>query len=343
MSKKILAVLLTDTHLKEGNIDINKSVYKQTTQFCKDNGLNTIFHLSDIFNSRKSQSQEVLVDGFCQILDDLGKDEMKLITFPGNHDKTSYSSKKSFLRPFRYYPSFSLYESHTIVEFDGLYVHMIPFFSDVEYLEELRKSRLNLNPNVRHILFTHIGVDGARMNNGETIQGITHDQFDHFEKVFIGHYHDKQVFGEGDKFNYIGSSIQHNFGETPDKGLTVLYDDLSWETVELEFPRFLKIEVDVKKLTTKEINELVTESEKTTDRLKVILVGSEAEVKSVQKKVLQDAGMLVEMKVDSLNKTEIEDRVEPFTSESLKHEFDAFCKKNNLNHVNGLKYLNQVA
>jgi len=340
--KKILGILLTDTHLKEENIEVNKQVYEQAVQFCKDNNLNAIFHLSDIFNSRKAQSQQVLVDGFDSILDSLQANGIRMITFPGNHDKTSYDSRKSFLRPFKHHPSFSLYEEHTIVEYDNLYVHLIPFFSNERYIQQLEKSRRiaeGSREGVKHILFTHIGVHGARMNNGQEVDGIPHSYFEHFEKVFIGHYHDKQIFG---KFNYIGASIQHNFGETPDKGLTVLYDDLSWETIVLDTPKYQSLQVDVSKLDQKSINEIIEEASKSDDRLRVVLIGDESQVKSVQKKALQDAGVKVEMKVNSVEKKEIEDRVEPFSSSSLKQEFHNFCEKNGLDVEEGLKYLTQV-
>lgn len=345
--KQIIACLITDTHLKEENIEINKSIYKQCINFCKQNNLDTIFHLSDIFNSRKSQTQEVLVDGFLEILDDLQENDIKIVTFPGNHDKTSYERVESFLHPFKHHPSFTLIDEyyHCLLT-ESVCVHFIPFFSDEEYnrrLKEVEKKYKKVD-GVEDILFTHIGVTGAKMNNGTSVESISQNSFHFFNKVFIGHYHDKQVFGDG-RFNYIGSTIQHNYGETPDKGLTVLYDDLSWETVELVFPRYFNIEVDVEKITQKDIEELKEYKKESSDFLRVTLCGSEEKVKSFNKFQLLDSGLSVEQKIDRINKTEIEDRVEPFTSITLIDEFKRFCEKNNIvgsRYDKGYKYLERI-
>lgn len=340
--KEIAAVIITDTHLKEDNILINKSVYRQAIKFCKENGIDTIFHLSDIFNSRKSQSQEVLVDGFVEILDELQQEGITLITFPGNHDKTSYDSIKSFLDPYKHHPAFVLIDTYYKLQLTpNITLHLLPFFSDSVYREMLNLVEITEEKRMDSfdILFTHIGVNGARMNNGQVVEGISQDDFRLFDKVFIGHYHDKQIFG---KFNYVGATIQHNYGETPDKGLTVIYNDLSWETVELDFPRYHKIEVDVDKLTNSEIEEIKRVKEKSGDNLRVILVGSEAKVKSFNKQLLLNEGISVENKVDEIVKEELVERVNPFTSATLLTAFESFCKKDKLEEEKGKKYLQKV-
>lgn len=342
--KKIIACIITDTHLKEENIEVNKSVYRQCVSFCKEHNLDTIFHLSDIFNSRKSQTQEVLVDGFLEILNHLQENEIKMVTFPGNHDKTSYERVESFLHPFQHHPAFTLIDEyyHCLLD-EKVCVHFLPFFSDEEYNRRLNKisEKYQPTPGVSDILFTHIGITGAKMNNGTEVNSISQNLFSLFQKVFIGHYHDKQVFGDG-KFNYVGSTIQHNYGETPDKGLTVLYDDLTWETIELDFPRYLNIEVDVTKLSSKDIEELKKHKETSTDFLRVTLCGSEEKVKSFNKFSLLESGISVEQKVDKIEKKEIEERVEPFTSTTLLEEFKVFCKKNSLQNEKGEEYLKKV-
>ena len=345
--KTIIACIITDTHLKDENIETNKSVYQQTIDFCKKNGLDKIYHLSDIFNSRKAQTQQVLVDGFTEILDNLHNHGIQLITFPGNHDKTDYSSTKSFLHPFQHHPAFTLIDDYFNFPLaENIVCHFLPFFSDEEYQQRLVQIASAYTPteNVADILFTHIGITGARMNNGTEVVSISQSSFGLFDKVYIGHYHDKQIFGDG-KFNYVGSTIQHNYGETPDKGLTVLYDDLTWETIELDFPRFLNIEIDISKLTPQDIQDLKDEKAKSDDNLRVILCGPEEQVKSFNKHIFLESGISVEQKVDKLQKQEIEERVEPFTSVTLLEEFEKFTEKQNLSKsssLKGLDYLKQV-
>ena len=57
---------------------------------------------------------------------------MQLICIPGNHDKTDYSRKNSFLDPFKYHPSLTLIEEYN--EFDlveNVRFHFIPYFEAV--------------------------------------------------------------------------------------------------------------------------------------------------------------------------------------------------------------------
>lgn len=339
--KKIAAVRLTDTHLKETNIEINKSVYRQTISFCKENGLDTVYHLGDIFNSRKAQSLDVL-QAFLEILDMFRKAGIRLVAIPGNHDKTDYTSRLSFLDPFESHPSFHLVTSYEIFElFPGTHITMIPFFADIEYKEwlEFAEKRVSQLDQCRHILFTHIGVHGAIMNNGIAIDGILKDLFEPYEYVDIGHYHDLQII---DKFRYIGSSIQHNYGENSEKGLSILYDDLSFETKVLDYPKYHKIETNVADLTFKDIEEIRKEVESSGDNIRIVLIGDEKEIKSFNKQALLAAGVSVAIKQEEISRNEIDERSEPFTQHTLLDEFEVFCKRENLDLETGKKYLLQA-
>lgn len=334
--KKIAAVIITDTHLKESNIKIVVSIFRQAISFCLENKIDTIYHLGDIFDSRKSQPLLIL-NTFREILDEVHSNEISLVAICGNHEKTSYNEVSSFLHPFLHHPAFVLIDSYFKMPLtENVTVHFLPFFADDIYNEMLKLVQIDSIISNHDILFTHIGISGARMNNGQIVEGIAKSSFEMFEFIISGHYHDKQIF---DKFNYIGSTIQHNYGETPDKGLTVLYNDLTWETVELEFPRYHKIEVDVDKLTNSEIEEIKKVKEETGDNLRVILVGSEAKVKSFNKQLLLNEGISVEHKIEEVVKEQLEERTNPFTSTSLVIEFEKYCKKNNLNEKEGKKYL----
>lgn len=340
------AVIITDTHLREENRETVKSIFIQTIEYTLKLGFDTIFHLGDIFHSRKAQTLQVL-EMWREILDIIQSFELKLVAICGNHEKTSYEDVASFLHPFQHHPAFTLIDDYfNILLTDNIVCHFLPFFSDEEYQKRLVQISAAYTPteNVADILFTHIGITGARMNNGTQVISISQNSFDLYNKVFLGHYHDKQIFGDG-KFNYIGSTLQHNYGETPDKGLTVLYDDLTWETIELDFPRFLNIEIDISKLTPQDIQELKEEKAKSNDNLRVIICGPEEQVKSFNKHIFLESGISVEQKVDRINQSEIEERVEPFTSVTLLEEFDKFTIKQNLTEsssVKGLGYLKQV-
>jgi DNA repair exonuclease SbcCD nuclease subunit len=341
-TKKPIAAILTDTHLDEDNIETNKSVYRQARGIAKELGLEELFHGGDIFNSRKGQPQSVL-NGFAEIIDEGEEDGIPIIAIPGNHDKTDYGSIVSFIEPYRKRPGFQLYNEASVLKIVGTtHIWGVPFFSDLLYIEQLKSITSKTFPKgVKHILLTHIGVNGAVMNNGVAISsGITNELFEKFDKVLIGHYHDPQHYS--DKIQYIGASIQHNYGESPTKGLTILYDDGSTELRELDFPHFLNYEVDVAGLTLKDIADIKKEKEGSKDQIRITLVGAEKDVKSYDTTKLKELGVDVKRKQDKINQEEISSRIEAFTDGSLITMFEQFCEKNKLDLKQGLVYFSQA-
>lgn len=339
--KTPIALILADTHLKEDNIEVNKSIFQQAIQLAKSLGLKQIDHAGDFFHSRKSQSQLVLTT-FCEILDGINESGLELYSCVGNHDKTSYSSAESFLDPFAEHPAFNLFRGGGFrnTNKDEVDIAYLSYFTDELYCQELKKFNLKNSPTT--VLITHIGVSGAVMNNGTVIasESITPSLFKDFDLTLIGHYHDAQVLAEG-RIRYIGASIQHNFGELTGKGATVLYDDLSTEIIPLKYPQYLKYEISPKDLTVKDIEDLKAEKQESGDNIRIVLTGSESELKSFNKQVLIEAGVSVQHKQDELVKDEIESRVEPFSASSLTEEFEAFCIKNKLDLKVGMKYFSK--
>jgi exonuclease SbcD len=345
--KTAIAAILADTHLKEDNIEINKSIYRQASEIAISLGLKKIDHAADIFNSRKSQSQLVLTT-FKQILDELHEKGLVLESCVGNHDKTDYGAVESFLDPFAEHPAFILHRrsggflERGNDEIGYTDIAYLSYFTDDIYLKELEHLSSHVT-NEKTVLITHIGISGAVMNNGTVIESesITPSVFNKFALTLVGHYHDAQTLAGG-RIKYIGSSLQHNFGELTGKGLTILYDDLTTEIIPLKYPQYIKYEVSPKDLTSKDIADLKAEREQTGDNIRIILTGSDADIKSFNKQILIDAGVSVEKKSDKIEAEELEQRVEAFDTVSLKTEFEGFCTKNNLDINQGMKYFNNV-
>jgi exonuclease SbcD len=336
--RKPIAIALTDTHLSENTIELNKSIFRQARAKTKELGLDRVQHLGDFFQSRKSQSQDVLT-AFADILDEFSDEGMILDAINGNHDKTAYGEPDSFLDPFKYHPAINLYRYCGARFVNDIAIHYASFFRDQEYIALIEEALKNGSFSKQNILLTHIGCNGATMNNGTPIKSeITSALFSRFDKVFIGHYHDAQEFGN---VEYIGAAIQHNFGEGTQKGLTVIYDDLSTELIPLNFPQYLTYEVDVKTVTNKDIQDLKDEK-KSGDYVRVVLTGDEKSLKSFNMQSLREAGVAIQLKQEKLEIKEIETRVEAFDNQTLTEEFEAFCKKNKLNHKEGLKYFNKI-
>lgn len=351
--KKAIAVAITDTHLSDSTIELNKSIYLQVFELCLKLGLNQVEHCGDVFQSRKSQSQAVLT-AYQEILDLAHDNGITINQVVGNHDKSSYSDADSFLDPFRHHPAISLRRTYdtrftqnpenpnvnhfTAKCFEGtIGIHYASFFNDQQYIEMIQS---HMGFGDKNILLTHIGCTGAVMNNGTKIEStINSNLFSKYDKVLVGHYHDPQQF---DHIEYIGAAMQHNFGEGTQKGATVIYDDLSTELVPFTFPQYLTYEVDVKSMTTKDIEDLKVEKQQSQDYIRVTLKGAEKDLKAFNKQSLEAIGIKVQLQQEEIKIEELEARIEPFDSKTLTEEFEAFCKKNKLNHKEGLKYFNQI-
>lgn len=342
--KRPIGALITDTHMSESNLQIQESIFTQTIEFCVDNQLRYIFHGGDIFHSRKSQPQIVLTT-FEKILDNIHAAGLQMISIVGNHDKTDYDSKESFLSSFKHHPALRLIEEYDIDGFEGCAIAFLSFFSDSIYNEKLQLLKDKIKQEQTHtqfpvMLLTHIGVSGARMNNGTAIESdIKVKQFDIFDSVKIGHYHDGQSFGN---IHYVGASLQHNFGEGLNKGVQILFNDFTTELIPLEFPQYLKYEVDVTQLTQKDLDDLRQEKENSDNFIRVVLVGQEKDVKSYNIQALKQVGVDVQMKVPDIEIVELQSRIEPFTAQALKEQFELFCQENELDCEQGMIYFNTI-
>jgi len=98
--QKALIIQSTDWHLKKENIDQIKDLVMQQCELALELEVTRLVCLGDIFDSRIAQREDVL-SAFGEILDTINSYGLELWAIPGNHDKTVYSSHKSFLDPFK--------------------------------------------------------------------------------------------------------------------------------------------------------------------------------------------------------------------------------------------------
>ena len=339
--KKIVAVSITDTHLKETNIEVNKSVWRQTIDICSKNKC-PLLHFGDIFDKRKG-IPDYLIQAFNEILDYAREKDVNIVAIKGNHDCTDYAGEISLLLAFKNHQSFNLIEDFGRVRLTPDFsFHLIPFYRESDTYEKYLQQCIEQNDFSSKInyLGTHVAIDKAQNNDGSLVDGLKHDLFDKFDKVFIGHYHDANNIN--DKFIYTGSSIQHNFGESPEKGCIAYFEDGDFDLIELDFPRFKKYEINVEDLTPKDIVALEKEISKSNDNIRIVLTGDKNKVKSFDKSILENLGVDCKPKYDEVRKSDVEQEFTPHSNSSIKQDFELFCQ-NNIYDVNkGLKYLNKV-
>ena len=349
--RKNISVLLTDTHLfergtkKDAIIETNyEEVYKsfkKSIKVAKENNLPHVIHAGDFFDSRKHQSQNLLMLAY-DILELFRESGIILILVTGNHDKTDYRSDFSFLSVFKDHPNLTLIERthHFDDDENKVRFHFISYFDNDLYLEVLNEQLMKLHKNYKNVLVTHIGVSGVIANSGEkTEASIKISHFKDFDKVLIGHYHNYSSHSK-DRIVYFGSALQHNFGEDNNKGVVLLNDKLNLQRVRTEFKEYRNIEVDVSEITQSELDELAKDD--TNEYKRLILTGDINLIKALDRTKLIESGVKVDVKAEVIEVQKIEQKIESHSLDSIQEEFKVFCDNNSYDKEEGLSHLLKI-
>lgn len=341
--KKPIFVLSADWHLQSSNIDLIKSLASQKCALAKSLGLSEVIVLGDIINSRIAQRLDVLT-GFLEILDIFEENNIRLIAISGNHDRYNYLEINSFLDPFQHHPNFLLTRDSSTLFQAPVALTFLSFFKEEKWLE-IYKS-LSINEGFKNILCTHIGFQGSLNNDGSKHESIIKPElFKDWDLVLSGHIHNqckvaKNIF-------HIPSICQNNFGEDLEKGFTVLYDDLSFELVKSDFPKYLTVQVDLDKQTKKQydpiLNASIEHAKTSKDRFRFEFTGEANKLKTIDKGQYEKLGIDVSIKNKEVEIKEVEkyQQVKVLSNSEIKESFKEFCVQEELDYETGIKYLNQ--
>lgn len=293
--KKSFLPLITDTHLKNENIDLVKSIFVQFIDLIKSRGLNKAVHMGDFFTSRSSQTLSCLLVAN-EILDMFEVNQITLYIISGNHDKTSLIDEKSYLSVIcnnRKY--IRLFEKEHSLTLDGIALHFMPYFKEgIEYLGRL--NNLFSYPSFeykkhKNILLTHTSINGVRNNDGTIVDGdVEQSFFERFNLVLSGHYHNRADLT--DDIIYIGSAYQANFGEDENKGFAIINEDLSIEYIQSKFPLYKKIIIQASDKA--KINTMLEKYSETKDNVRFVLKGSQQEIENIDANKFTTNGISVQ-------------------------------------------------
>lgn len=337
MEEKVIAVISTDWHLKVENRREIIDLVSQQVVLARSHGCDHLICLGDVFDSRISQREEVL-NTFKMILDMIRHNEMYLYCIPGNHDKTDYTGDRSFLTPFFYHPSLVLFESPTFCMLAGLSVFFMPFYDTDMWVERLNASYDGKRDTV---LMSHVAVNGSVNNDGSTVESRITPSFlkERFSRVYLGHYHNAQEVAEG--IVHLPSIQQNNFGEDPEKGFALLFDNGDFEFVKSNFKEYVNVKVDVDIMTKKDIAELLILNADGRKRVKVEVTGSEARLKTISEELFSEAGIVLKKKRKDLDTdiAMIENATSELSKDGVKELFTRFCEEKGYDREKGYEFL----
>jgi len=291
--------------------------------------------LGDIFNSRKSQELSVLI-AFKDILDMFYINGIELIAIDGNHDKVSGVSNESYLDPFTNFEFFDLRKEHTHTRtISDIEFHFVPFYEEQLFLQKFKE--IKIQKDKKNVLCIHQGINGAVNNDRTLVQSdIKKSLFKGFDKVFSGHYHDRNGI-------YIGSICQNNYGEDDQKGFTILYDDLTTDFRQSKFKEFIKVNINLNENSQQQIDDIIYQFDANDLNVRFEFTGDQDKIDSIDTDKYKSLGFDVKKKnKDIENSLDIanNDEVVEFNDSQIIEEFNKFCQANNIvNNEIGLNYL----
>lgn len=213
-------ILLADVHLRE---DSEATVLDQVLPAVGQAALSEskeLVILGDLLTFRykiDARLQNRLID----TLKSLVAWGIHIRIIPGNHDQYEVGGRNA-LEPLGEIPGIDVYTQPTI-DGDGFWLPYRKRPDDIsralEYLDPVQ------NSSVPPILFTHLGINGALMNDHiRDTDGLPLGVFQKYRAVFLGHYHKRQSIGNsGTICHYVGSPYQTKADESgQEKGYAIL-------------------------------------------------------------------------------------------------------------------------
>jgi DNA repair exonuclease SbcCD nuclease subunit len=208
--------IITDTHWsarKSSKIfqDYFERFYKEVFfPTLEENDIDTIIHLGDAFDSRKSIDLSGLEWTRRVVLDPISKYNVHLIT--GNHDcalknTNRINSPDLLLKEYR---NIKTYSSPIEVNIGKLNILLLPWIN-----QENEKETFDLiKKTTCKVAMGHLELQGFRVNRQLTMEsGFDGKLFEKFERVYSGHYHTRSDNG---KIFYLGNPYEMFWSDVED-------------------------------------------------------------------------------------------------------------------------------
>ena len=209
--------VITDTHYgaRKGSKHLHdyfELFYKNVFfPYLEENGITTVVHMGDIFDSRKSIDYQSLEWAKRVVFEPLKKYKVYAIT--GNHDcyykDTNYVNSPELL--LKDYTNIKTYSKAIEIKIDKLKILLLPWINSENYEETsnlIKKTKTK-------IAMGHLELNGFRATRGHMMEtGMDVNIFDKFEKVFSGHFHTRSSDG---KIYYLGNPYEMFWNDVNDK------------------------------------------------------------------------------------------------------------------------------
>jgi len=208
--------IITDTHY--GARKGSKYLHDYFEKFYDDvffptleaEGIDTVIHMGDAFDSRKSIDYQSLEWAKRVVFEKLKKYKVHMII--GNHD-CYYKNTNDVNSPallLQTYENIKTYSKISEITVDKLKVLLVPWINSENFEDSVKV----IKSSKSKCAMGHLELNGFRAHRGHIMEdGMSCDMFDKFEKVFSGHYHTRSDNG---KIFYLGNPYEMFWNDVND-------------------------------------------------------------------------------------------------------------------------------
>lgn len=226
---KAVTLLINDIHASRNNLSEFVLNWNEALEICREENIPEMVIGGDLWQARSSQQLSVLMTVREAVLRATEEYGLRLIIAEGNHCKVDQESTYGYSHIFQNYRNVRVVDDFIRVSHEGFDLWVMSYFPENgSFPDKLKAVEESMDKDRRNVLYIHQGIAGALPVPAS--EDLPAALFDRFDKVLVGHYHNRKRIKDTDIY-YIGASRQHNFGEDSDKGYTILYSDGSHEFV----------------------------------------------------------------------------------------------------------------
>jgi len=196
--------------------------------YLKENNIDTIFQMGDLFDRRKFINFNSLFLCRKYFFNRLKENNITFYSILGNHDITyrntlEINSSQLLLNE---YDNITVYDEFVTKEFDGIPIDIVPWLCD-DNEERIKESIKNSRSQ---LCIGHFEIRGFEMDKGNISQtGIDKSLLSKYDMVLSGHFHHKSDDGQ---IFYVGTPGQMTWADYKDPRGFHIFDT---NTRELEF------------------------------------------------------------------------------------------------------------
>lgn len=197
-----------------------KRAFKDSFKTLEEEKVDAIFIIGDIVHSKTQGISPELIDSLCWWFRELESIAPTYVVL-GNHDGLIMNKdREDAISPI--IRALDLENLHLIKNSENFCFDKKINFSNFSCFDEESWDNLEIDKDKINIALYHGAVKGSLTDIDWELDGeIDESVFSGYDFVFLGDIHKQQYLDKDKRIAYCGSTIQQNYGETPDKGFMI--------------------------------------------------------------------------------------------------------------------------